>query len=86
MTIAQLVSDIKCELACNYVSVLDEKEYGINCKNKEYDFSSVELELFFLEKTIHYFYKGTTGIYAIVSIIMIIVILVKKWRIKNSKL
>ena len=53
MTIAQLVSDIKCELACNYVSVLDEKEYGINCKNKEYDFSSVELELFFLEN-IHY--------------------------------
>ena len=52
--IAQLVSDIKCEVSSKYSSLLNELQFGIKCNHKNYDFSLVKLELLFLEN-IHYF-------------------------------
>ena len=53
MTIAQVVSNVKCELAKNYAKVVAFDNYGIRCAKTDYDFSLTELELFLLEN-IHY--------------------------------
>ena len=53
MTVAQLVSNIKCELASKASSILNFHHYGTRCNDIDYNFSLVELELLLLEN-IHY--------------------------------